>query len=258
LITASTTEPAKKYSSLPPGFNLAGRPEQLKHRNGIKRAETKIEEPYQTGNINSTSYWQFVIKSSKDEWIRFNPDSISATVYGTYDNPDFQEGSAEPLRRNKEIALRAGKGKPFMYLDPSILGASFSYKTEVYINNQMVPTNSAVGSLFHQYVRCARIYHNRAKHFFATNTDIVSEGIENNATMKKATSAFDYSDTLATRGTRIPIYQDGVFPFDRKNKTIESIDQVREQSLFFPPDTEIIVKQNGSNFSHQYECDKLF
>ena len=242
LITTSTTEPAKKYSSLPPGFNLAGRPEQLKHRNGIKRAETKIEEPYQTGNINSTSYWQFVIKSSKDEWIRFNPDSISATVYGTYDNPDFQEGSAEPLRRNKEIALRAGSGKPFMYLDPSILGASFSYKTEVYINNQMVPTNSAVGSLFHQYVRCARIYHNRAKHFFATNKDIVSEGIENNATMKKATSAFDYSDRLATRGTRIPIYQDGVFPFDRKNKTIESIDQVREQSLFFPPDTDIIVK----------------
>ncbi len=61
-----------------------------------------------------------------------------------------------------------------MYLDPSIMGASFSYKTEVYINNQMVPTNSAVGGLFQQYVRCARIYNSRAKHYFATNSDITN------------------------------------------------------------------------------------
>jgi len=242
LITEPVPKTPQPKSALPPGFNLAGRPEQLKHRNGIKRAETKVEFPYQTGNINSTSYWQFVIKSNKEEWIRFNPESLSATVYGTYTNPDYLEGSAEPARRNKDLALRASSGSPFMYLDPSIMGASFAYKTEVYINNQPVPTNSAVGSLFQQYVRCARIYHGRAKNYFATNKDITSEGIDKSATMLKATSAFDYSDRLATRGTRIPIYMDGVFPFDRKNRTIESIDQVREQSLFFPPDTEIIVK----------------
>lgn len=144
------TEPAKKYSSLPPGFNLAGRPEQLKHRNGIKRAEIKVEEPYQTGNINTTSYWQFVIKSNKEEWIRFNPDSMSVIVYGTYDNPDFLEGSADGHRKHKSNALRASQGKPFMYLDPSVLGTSFCYKAEVSINNQPVPTNSAIGlSLIH-------------------------------------------------------------------------------------------------------------
>ena len=233
---------AKKYTALPPGFNLAGRPEQLKHRNGIKRAETKVETPYQTGNINSTSYWQFVIKSNKEEWIRFNVDSISLTVYGTYANPTYEENSVVGNNKYKDLALLASKGAPFMYLDPSILGASFAYKAEVYINNQMVPTNSAIGSLFQHYIRCARVYHSRAKNYFATNTDINAAGIENNATMKLATAAFDYSDPLTNRGTRIPLYMDGVFPFDRKNRTIESIDQIKEQSLFFPPDTEIIVK----------------
>jgi len=174
LVSESVTAAPKSEASLPPGFNLAGRPEQLKSRNGIKRAETKVEEPYQTGNINATSYWQFVIKSNKEEWIRFNPESISATIYGVYDNPD-----------------------------------------EVYINNQMVPTNSAVGGLFQQYVRCARIYNSRAKHYFATNSDITNVNIGNNPTMRKATMAFDYSSPTATRGTRIPIYQDGVFPFDQ-------------------------------------------
>jgi hypothetical protein len=238
----STTVSGDKYTSLPPGFNLAGRPEQLKHRNGIKRAETKVESPYQSGNINTTSYWQFVIKSSKEEWIRFNPDSISVTVYGTYDNPNYEQGSNVPARMNAKIALNARQAKPFMYLDPSILGSSFAYKADVYINNQMVPTNSAIGSLFQHYIRCARVYHSKAKHYFATNTDISNLNIESSPTMKLATAAFDYNSITATRGTRIPIYLDGVFPFDRKNRTIESIDQVREQSLFFPPDTEIIVK----------------
>jgi len=236
---ASTTKPT---SSLPPGFNLAGRPEQLKSKNGVKRAETKVEEPYQTGNINTTSYWQFVIKSNKEEWIRFNPDSISVTVYGTYRNPDYDAAHADRARNTEQIALKASSAAPFMYLDPSIMGASFAYKTEVYINNQPVPTNSAVGGLFQQYVRCARIYNARARNFLAVNTDIVNANIDKSPTMTKATRAFDYSSMFSTRGTRIPIYQDGVFPFDRKNRTIESIDQVREQSLFFPPDTEIIVK----------------
>lgn len=237
-----TTGSAEKYSNLPPGFNLAGRPEHLKHRNGIKRAEVKIEGPYQTGNINTTSYWQFVVKSNKDEWIRFNPDSISITVYGTYANPVYEEGSADPLKRDKNLALTASEGKPFMYLDPSVLGTSFVFKAQVYINNQPVPTNSAVGSLMLQYVRCAHIYHSRARDYFATNKDVTSTHIENSPVMMAATKAFDYSDAHATKGTRIPVFLDGTFPFDRKNRTIESIDRVKEQSLFFPPDTEVIVK----------------
>lgn len=230
-----------KINSLPPGFNLAGRPEQLRHRDGIKRAEIKVEQPYQTGNINTTSYWQFVVKSNKEEWIRFNPDSISVTVYGTYKNPDFEENSAIPLKRHKTIALNASAAKPFMYLDPSVLGSSFVYKAEVYINNQPVPTNSAVSNLMLHYVRCTHVYNSKAKNFLATNKDISNVPPMTN-TMKIATLPFDYRDPLATKGSRIPIYLDGTFPFDRKNKTIESIDKAGEESLFFPPDTEIIVK----------------
>ena len=65
-----------------PGFNLAGRPDFLKNRDvGLKKSQVKISGPYHTPDINSESYWHFVIRSNKNEWIRFNPDSISPVSY---------------------------------------------------------------------------------------------------------------------------------------------------------------------------------
>ena len=58
-----------------PGFNLAGRPESLKTKEGgLKRNEIKAVGPYHTNNVNTDTYWHFVIRSSKNEWIRFKPD----------------------------------------------------------------------------------------------------------------------------------------------------------------------------------------
>ena len=256
-----------------PGFNLAGRPESLKNKDGgVKRNEVKTVGPYHTGNINTESYWHFVVRSNKNEWIRFNPDSISVLVYGTHDNPHHEAASADPRRKAEKHALQAGIGNPFMYLDPSVMGTGFIHRVDVSINNVPVPTNSAIGGLLLHYVRCARVYNHQARDFFATNKDIAINAAGEAAltrsslgpAMKKAVSAFDYFDPLTNKGTRIPVYLDGQFPFDRRNATLESIDRQKEQNLFFPPDTTVEIKlhlfrgKQESIFHHQVTLPDYF
>ena len=104
-----------------PGFNLAGRPESLKNKDGgVKRNEMKTVGPYHTGNVNTESYWHFVVRSNKNEWIRFNPDSISVLVYGTHDNPRHAAGSADPKLAAAKVALQAGIGSPLMFWIPRL------------------------------------------------------------------------------------------------------------------------------------------
>jgi hypothetical protein len=234
-----------------PGFNLAGRPEALKTKDGgIKKSEVKTVGPYHTGNVNTESYWHFVVRSNKNEWIRFNPDSISVVVYGTMDNPKYLEGSNDPLKKTKTVALQAGIGAPRMFLDPSVMGTSFVYRVDASINNVPVPTNSAIGGLLLHYVRCARVFNHQARDCFVTNKDVTliaadeEDATRNSlsAAMKKAVSAFDYFDPLTNKGARVPVYLDGQFPFDRRNATLESIDRQKEQNLFFPPDTTVEIK----------------
>ena len=255
-----------------PGFNLAGRPESLKNKDGgVKRNEVKTVGPYHTGNVNTESYWHFVVRSNKNEWIRFNSDSISVLVYGTHDNPAYEEGSADPKKKTKKIALQAGIGSPLMYVDPSVMGTGFIHRVDVSINNVPVPTNSAIGGLLLHYVRCARVYNHQAKDYFATNKDVSVKAAgadlartNLSASMKKAVSAFDYYDPLTNKGTRIPIYLDGQFPFDRRNATLESIDRQKEQNLFFPPDTTVEIKlhlyrgKQEAIFHHQVNLPDYF
>ena len=44
-----------------------------------------------------------------------------------------------------------------------------------------------------------------------------------------------------TRPNRIPIYLDGIWPFDHRNRTVESVDQNPEPPLYFPPDSRIEI-----------------
>jgi hypothetical protein len=256
-----------------PGFNLAGRPEALKTKDGgIKKSEIKTTGPYHTGNVNTESYWHFVVRSNKNEWIRFNPDSISVVVYGTMDNPKYVEGSADPLKKTPTVALQAGIGAPRMFLDPSVMGTSFVHRVDVSINNVPVPTNSAIGGLLLHYVRCARVFNHQARDCFVTNKDVTLMSADEaektratlSAAMKKATSAFDYFDPFATKGARVPVYLDGQFPFDRRNATLESIDRQKEQNLFFPPDTTVEIKlhlyrgKQEAIFHHQLTLPDYF
>jgi hypothetical protein len=229
-----------------PGFNLAGRPESLKTKEGgLKRNEIKAVGPYHTNNVNTDTYWHFVIRSSKNEWIRFKPDSISILLFGTYDNPNYEEGNAVPRVAAQRHALRSGEAVPSMHLDPSVLGTGFVDRVDVSINNVPVPTNTAMGKLLLHYVRMARIFNTKPGPMLTKNTSInrpVGGRNALRAPMATATTPFDYYTWNSTTGQRVPIFLDGIFPFDIKNRTIESIDRASEPNLFFPPDTEISVK----------------
>ena len=235
-----------KKPPLAPGFNLAGRPGQLKLKEGgIKKVEIKAAGPFHTSNVNTEAYWHFVIRSSKTEWIRLRPDSVSAIVYGTYNNPAPEPANADPVVRAVKHALRAGVSLPVMWLDPSVLGTSFVDRVEVSINNVPVPTNSTLGGFLLHYVRCCNIFHHKAKDFLATTSDVdFAEGNRNKLSpaMKKAVAPFDYFSALATAGVRVPLYLNGIWPFDSKNRTLESIDLEKEHNLCFPPDTTLEIK----------------
>lgn len=250
-LTQSSDESSKSTPPIP-GFNLAGRPETLKSKEGgLKRNEIKSVGPYHTNDVNTDTYWHFVIRSSKNEWIRFKPDSISVILYGTYANPNYLAGDANPERASARHALRAGISLPGMYLDPSVLGTGFVDRVDVSINNVPVPTNTAVGKLLLQYVRMARIFNTKTGPLLTKNTSAVfpvgagGGALARNAltsAMAVATAPFDYHTHNSVTGQRVPIFLDGIFPFDFKNRTLESVDRQKEQNLFFPPDTEISIK----------------
>ena len=228
-----------------PGFNLAGRPDKLKRTEGaLKRNEVKAVGPYHTSNVNTETFWHFNIRSSKNEWIRFNRHSASFLLYGTYDNPNRDAAHALPERAAERHALRAGSNTPGMFVDPSVLGTGFVDRIDVSINNVPVPTNTTVGKLLLQYVRMASIFNTRPGPLFATSSDVAfgANRAANKEPMKVASEPFDYYTYDCATGARVPIFLDGIFPFDFKNRTIESIDREKEQSLFFPPDTEIDIK----------------
>lgn len=250
-----------------PGFNLAGRPDLLKNKEGgLKKNQVKTSGPYHSGNINTESYWHFVIRSNKNEWIRFNSDSISVLIYGTYNNPSKDTASRDPEKLADKHALMAGVGAPFMYLDPSVMGTGFIFRCDVSINNVPVPTNSFVGNLLLHYVRCSRVYNHQAKNFIATSSDVTSSATRSglNGAMKKAVAAFDYFEPLSDKGARIPVYLDGIFPFSRKNSTCESIDRQKEPNLYFPPDTTVEIKlhvyrsKTEAIFHHQLTLSDYF
>jgi len=60
--------------------------------------------------------------------------------------------------------------------------------------------------------------------------------------MKRATEPFDYEAFNVRTGNRITIPLDGIFPFEFRNKTIESIDRDKVPHPWFPPDSKIEVR----------------
>ena len=229
-----------------PGFNLAGRPESLfKTDKGLKRHEVKSTGPYHTSNINNESYLHFLVPSNKNEWIRFNSESLTVSLYGTYDNAARVAADAANTETGAEKhALRALSQRPDMFLDPSVMGTGFFHRVDVSINNVPVPTNSAIGGLLLQYVRCCRVFNDKPGPHFATTNDTTygADRTKNKPPMAKAAQPFDYVTWNSTTGVRIPVYLDGIFPFDFKNRTLQSIDGKKVPELYFPPDTTIEFK----------------
>ena len=229
-----------------PGFNLAGRPASLKKadKGGIKRTERKSVMPSRSSDINTEPEWTFVIKSNRQEWIRFFPNSISCQLYGTWVNENYDAAPGGlPEILAPRYALLAHAGTPAMFVDPVIMGTGFVKSVRVQINGVPVPSTQFIDPYFLHYVRCSRLYNKDAKHYFAVNTDIDFTKGRNDISeaLRKATMPFDYIQWDSTTGRRVPIYMNGIFPFECKCKTLESLDGKPEPTLYFPPESTIIV-----------------
>ena len=230
-------------------MNLAVRPDlEAKSSTGVKLLKTKTVTPHHQTNINDESTMHFIIRSRRDEWIRFNPDCLSLVVFGTYDQPGYVapgagEAAAAGAAGAARHSLRAYEGLPELYLDPSVMGTSFFYKVDVSINNVAVPTNHCLGELVLHYTRCCRLYNRNPGPAFYKTSDVSFTGRNNlSSAMKAAADAFDYVSWNRATGSRIPVFLDGHFPFDCRNRTLESIDNTKEQNMYFPPDTSVEIK----------------
>jgi len=222
------------------GFNLAGRPNYLKDAI-VKRAFRES-----TGLFDSTTanemYWQFRVTTNSSEWVRFFPDSVTVQVFGQYNNPARDAASANAQTAAVKHSLRARDALPFMFLDPSVMGTSFVRDVEVIINGVRVPTNVYNNHLI-QYARMCSIFSNKPRPHFRTTADLNQVNRDQTPhNMRQAMLAFDHETWNATIGSRIPVYLDGKFPFDFKNRTLETIDRQAEPTLYFPPESDIFIR----------------
>jgi hypothetical protein len=276
---SSSHNPPPKKNILPvqqddpapvPGFNLAGRPDNLKQTEGIKSQRVKVQGTFHSSDLTKEPYLHFVVRTNKHEWARFSPDAISIVLHGTYPNPAKNDAAtATEEAKAARHSLRAQEMKPAVWIDPTVMGTCFVDEVTVNINNVPVPTNSAVNPLLMQYNRISKIFTSRPKTKFSHHKqiDLATTKSSNNMSniMKEATKAFDYGEAFsAETGERIPIYLHGIFPFGRKNLTCESIDKQRAQSLYFPPDTIFDVKVHirrdklSAVFTSNVNPDKYF
>jgi len=227
-----------------PGFDLSARPAFVTE-SGVKQTLRK-----NTGLFDSTTandqYWQFKIATDKSEWVRFFPDSITAQVYGNYDRPAGAAGSgvAGEAAATK-WTLRARSRWPSMWIDPSCMATCFVKSVDVVLNGVRVPTN-AFNSHLLQYTRMSRIFCDKPGPYLPTNTsiNIPADRANMSRAMRMATLAFDYETWNAVNGSRIPVFLDGVFPFDFRNNTLKTIEKEVDRQYYIPPESELIIRVN--------------
>lgn len=243
---ANTVPPAFDEAPKPEFSNLATRPDALlRSPIGVKKQEVKSCLPfYGTGNLNTESFFHFSIRSSKHEWIRFRPDALSITIYGQHRNGQYVANSVVPRQQPTHIALQARTSAPAIMMDPSVMGTGFFKKVETSVNNNYVHTNSSLGiNLLPQYARINRVFVAKAEPHFTKSTQYSYEAeFLKKKVMQAATAPFDYNAWNSRQGVRIPVYLDGIFPFDMKSAILESMDNQKEPNLYFPPDTTLEFK----------------
>ena len=238
--SADTVPPLYDEAPAAPKTNLAGRPDALlRSEIGVKKQLAKTTTPFHTGNLNTESFLHFVVRSSKNEWIRFKPDALTLTIYAQYRHDDYSPAVGGDLKTRTEYhACEARKGTPFMWLDPSVMGSGFFHRVDASINNSHVPTNSAIDSHLLHYVRANRVFINKPEAFLAKTSQVgAGEAKIKKAVMQAATAPFDYNSWDSIIGVRIPVFLDGIFPFDMKSAILESVDNRKEPNLYFPPDS---------------------
>lgn len=241
-----------------PGFNMAGRPDNLlREVTKLKKVVAKVATPYhQTNNLGTDSYIHFVIRSSKNEWVRFKSDSLTLVVYGSQNNVARNPAVAADQEQGAvRHSLRARAGNPAIWIDPSVMGTGFVSRVDVSIDNVPVPTNNSLGGLLQHYTRMSRVFvKTPGSPVVARSSQINFAGAEQNKQTAAATYAFDNVTWNAQDGVRIPVYLDGIFPFSFRNRSLESMSRQKEPNLFFPPDVTIEVKVH----MHRSKMESIF
>ena len=248
--------PVFSTAPLTPKDNLAGRVDHyIRNILGVKRIQTKTAKPYHQINFTTEPTITFEIRSTKDEFIRFHHDSIQLVYYASYLNPNGNLAAAAGTEQNAQRhSLRASAARPRMFLDPSVMGTGFFYKVEVSVDNVACNTNNDLNNLLIQYVRSARVYNSKPPGpYFATSADF-NYGDPLGAAMREGMQPFDAPSWNSREGYRMPVYLEGIFPFDLKNRTLESIDHREEPNLYFPPDTCITIKLHA----HRTKMESIF
>ena len=244
--TTRNVLPAFTDAPRAPAENLAGKPDLLQRSDlDVKKVTQKHATPYHTGDLNTESFLHFVIHSNSQEWIRFNRNSLSMVVFFQYKNANYQAGGDPNTENGNEWhATNASQNKPNIFCDPDVMGSGFFNRVEVVINNVPVPTNSGIADMFLHYCRSNRVFnaHNKDPHFvFDTNFKMDAANI-NSEVMKAATRAFSHGDWNSRVGVRIPIFLDGIFPFDLKSDIVQSLEAKKQEKLYFVPNTALEVK----------------
>lgn len=247
--------PAYDEAPLSEKSNLAGRVDYyLRSPLGVKRRDIKVAKPYHQVNLTTEPFITFSIQANKNEFIRFNPESLTLVFYGTYANPARDPAAAANTEAGAERhALRASELHPNMFVDPSVMGTGFFHKVEVYVDNVPCLSNSDLNSMNIQYTRMSRIFnHKPTEPYFATRADFNHANASE--ALKAGRAPFDAADWNTTEGYRMPVFLDGYFPFSTKNRTLESIDKSKDPNLYFPPDTTITVKLHA----HRTKLESIF
>ena len=236
----------KKIQRPLPGFNLAGRPGILIDQEGgreIKALTLKICRPLSFSTINTDSQWTFVVQSNKKEFIRFFANSLTCSLYSVIPTPDHDAASANPQLAAVNNSTRSLEGTPTCFLDPSVMGTSLVKSVRVTVNGVPVQSNQGLDPHLLHYVRCSRIFNSKPEPYLAKEDSIAvgTTRINSSTPMKTALRPFDHYAWNNTRPNRIPIFLDGIWPFDHRNRSVESIDRQREQPLYLPPDTRLEI-----------------
>ena len=260
----------KKISRPLSGFNLAGRPGILQDKNsgtGIKSLTKKVCRPMSPSTVNTSTEWTFVIHSAKGEFFRFFANSMTASIYSVITNPAVNPAGNAKAQAAKWSTTALGT-QPTIFLDPSVMGTSFVKSVRVSINGVPVQSNNYVDPHLLHYVRCSRIFNAKPDPFLARADQLVIPGAAGDRTGKSVAQKamlkpFDHVTWDDTRANRVPIFLDGIWPFDHRNRTIESIDRQPEPPLYLPPDSrlEITVELHRNRFAgvfhnncHTYEA----
>ena len=220
---------------------------------GAENCQTLTALPSNQNRLTHESFIHFRVQSSSDQHIRFRPDSLTIVFYATRLNPTPDAQAAKTTEKGAERhALLARSSKPFMYLDPSVMGTSFFSHVETLVDNVPVGSNGLLGNLLIQYVRVSEIFNANPRPHFSTSDDLKTDllGKAGGEALDLGTSAFDYGTWDSKTGVRIECRLRGQFPFDFKNEAAASSDNLKEPNYYFPPGTTF-------DFRFHYHPDKF-